>query len=252
MSNRLHGLDIARYLAFFGMVIVNFKIVVGAEHDLGVLASMAGILEGRAAATFVVLAGIGLGLAAAKRLQKTISVTIKRAVFLMILGLVNTTVFDADILHYYAIYFLLGVVLLPLGAAVLIPILVGVILAFVGMILTLNYDAGWDWETYSYSGFWTGSGFVRNLFFNGWHPVFPWLGFLIFGIILSRQTLAERATQKLLILWGGAVVIAAQGISMMLTPILTSADPELGFIATTSPIPPMPLYMISEWGQQAW
>ena len=30
-SDRLHGLDLARFLAFVGMVIVNFQIVMGAE-----------------------------------------------------------------------------------------------------------------------------------------------------------------------------------------------------------------------------
>ena len=64
--SRLDGLDVARYLAFVGMVIVNFKIAMGASDDGGILGILTGALEGRAAATFVVLAGIGLGLAARK------------------------------------------------------------------------------------------------------------------------------------------------------------------------------------------
>lgn len=63
-SNRLEGLDLARYVAFVGMVIVNFKIAMGAEGGEGLLNLLTTALEGRAAATFVVLAGIGLGLAA--------------------------------------------------------------------------------------------------------------------------------------------------------------------------------------------
>ena len=34
-KNRLHGLDLARYIAFFGMVIVNFKVVMGAGAAQG-------------------------------------------------------------------------------------------------------------------------------------------------------------------------------------------------------------------------
>lgn len=63
-GSRLEGLDLARYLAFVGMVIVNFKIAMGAENEQGVVGFLTSALEGRAAATFVVLAGIGLGLAA--------------------------------------------------------------------------------------------------------------------------------------------------------------------------------------------
>ena len=61
-NDRLEGLDLARFLAFVGMVIVNFKIAMGAETGDGVLNLLTIALEGRAAATFVVLAGIGLGL----------------------------------------------------------------------------------------------------------------------------------------------------------------------------------------------
>ena len=63
---RLDGLDLARYVAFVGMVIVNFKIAMGAESDGGYLSLITSALEGRAAATFVVLAGIGLGLSGLK------------------------------------------------------------------------------------------------------------------------------------------------------------------------------------------
>ena len=99
---RLDGIDLARYFAFVGMVIVNFKVVMGAELNNGLLSLLTQALEGKAAATFVVLAGIGLGLAGAKSVNHTILVTLKRAVFLLVLGLANTLIFDADILHYYA------------------------------------------------------------------------------------------------------------------------------------------------------
>ena len=43
--------------------------------------------------------------------------------FLLVLGLLNMLIFDADILHYYAFYFFFGVLLLPLGNRALIAIL---------------------------------------------------------------------------------------------------------------------------------
>jgi len=245
---RLEGLDLARYVAFVGMVIVNFKIAMGAEGQTGLLNNLTTALEGRAAATFVVLAGIGLGLAGRKGLDQTISVTVKRAIFLLLLGLLNMTIFDADILHYYAFYFLFGVLLLPLGNGALFTVLIGLNIVFTLMILGLDYDAGWNWDDYTYSGFWTPVGFVRNLFFNGWHPVIPWLGFLVFGIILSRISLAQRATQATLVL-GGIVAFAGAGlISGALGAQLGQIDPELAELVTTEPVPPMPLYMLAGLG----
>ncbi|GAF19069.1 membrane protein [Bacillus sp. JCM 19046] len=60
-NNRMEGLDLARALAMFGMILVNFMIVTGAKgngHPL--LVGFTNLFEGRAAATFVTLAGIGI------------------------------------------------------------------------------------------------------------------------------------------------------------------------------------------------
>lgn len=63
MQKRIIGYDVARALAVFGMVIVNFKIVMGAEQNgPDWLVSLVGMFDGRAAATFVVLAGVGVSL----------------------------------------------------------------------------------------------------------------------------------------------------------------------------------------------
>ncbi|MGI9235957.1 MAG: DUF418 domain-containing protein [Woeseiaceae bacterium] len=250
--SRLQGLDLARFLAFVGMVVVNFKIVMGAEDDGGVLGVLAGSLEGKAAATFVVLAGVGLGLAASRSSHsQTVLVTMKRAAFLLALGLVNSLIFDADIIHYYAFYFLFGVLALPFRTRTLVAAIVSLNLAFLVLLVVLDYDVGWNWGDYSYVGFWTPSGFIRNLFFNGWHPVIPWLAFLLFGILLSRAGLANTTTQNRLILYGAITLVFAEAVSELLSRSLTVIDPELAIIATTAPIPPMPLYVVAGSGAAA-
>ncbi|SMX27632.1 hypothetical protein TRP8649_01739 [Pelagimonas phthalicica] len=241
---RLEGLDLARFLALFGMVIVNFKIAMGVEQATGILGQLSGALEGRAAASFVVLAGIGLGLAYRGAFQNTLVTALKRALFLLVLGLANMLIFEADILHYYAFYFAFGALLLPFGTGVLIAIVVALNLAFVAMLMVFNYDAGWDWVTLTYSGFWTPQGFIRNLFFNGWHPVVPWLGFLVVGIILSRLTLAERSTQWRLFLGGIVGLIATELVSGFMISLVPN-DPELAVLLGTAPVPPMPLYTVA-------
>lgn len=246
--SRLIGLDLARFLAFVGMVIVNFKIVMGAAPDGSWASGLSGALEGRAAAAFVVLAGIGLGMAGQQSQGRTLLVTLRRGLFLLAIGLLNMLIFEADILHYYAFYFFFGVLLLPLSSRALMLCILALNLGFVGLILTLDYDTGWNWVDLSYAGFWTPSGFIRNLFFNGWHPVLPWFGFLLFGVVLSRLPMADRRLQGLLLGVGAAALAAAEGISAALQGAL---GPELAQLATTDPIPPMPLYTLAGMGAAA-
>ena len=120
LNERLIGLDVARYFAFVGMVLVNFDIVMamsyGVQSNGGFFDEVIGQLRGRASATFVVLAGIGLGLSSFKRKSRTRNIIVKRAIFLLIIGLLNMSIFAGDILHYYAFYFLFGVFFLQPGA----------------------------------------------------------------------------------------------------------------------------------------
>tara|TARA_B100001778_G_C18518907_1_gene597837 strand:+ start:92 stop:1174 length:1083 start_codon:yes stop_codon:yes gene_type:complete len=247
-AKRVEGLDLARYLAFIGMVIVNFKVVMGVEPGGSVLNIMTGALEGRAAATFVVLAGIGLGLSQKSSSIQTILTTIKRALFLLVIGLLNMLVFDADIIHYYAFFFLFGMFFLPASTRFLIASIVALNVLFVVLVCTLNYDQGWNWHDYSYDDFWTPNGFIRNLFFNGWHPVIPWLGFFLFGIVLSRIELSKRSVQLFLATGGGVLMLFSEGVSAFLQPVFLAIDPEAVFLISTDPVPPTPFYSLVGMG----
>ncbi len=264
-SPRVEGLDFARFLAFVGMVLVNFTVAMGAEGLGSVWATtFVGALEGRAAAIFVVLAGIGLGLASKPSPKKSLGIgtlsyqenqtnhgdrlfilTTKRALFLLVLGLLNSLIFDADILHYYALYFFFGVLFLRMSSTGLIASIIMLMLCFIIMLLTLDYDLNWDWKSYSYQNFWTFEGFVLNLFFNGWHPVLPWLSFFLFGIFLSRLSLERVSVQLKLFVIGFIVLISVEGLSLFILSLLAGAEQDLRDIATTEPIPPMPFYMIA-------
>src|SRR5437763_250264 len=60
---RIQGYDVARALAILGMVVVHFGLVVaGPATKSGWLAALLRFLDGRAAALFVALAGVGLTL----------------------------------------------------------------------------------------------------------------------------------------------------------------------------------------------
>ncbi len=243
---RLYGLDFARFLAFAGMVFVNFHVVTGGGGGSALAEGFLGALEGKAAATFVVLAGVGLGFGAARAKVWTFRATIlKRALFLMVIGLINALIFPADILHYYAVYFVFGVFLIALPTKVLVAVGLFLPFLFVGLTDVFDYDIGWNWVTFDYSGFWSVEGFVRNLMYNGWHPVVPWLSFLVLGMLIARMDLYAVGNHNRLIIGGAVALGLAYALSAFFTPFLVGEEVML---ASVSPMPPFPLYMMAGAG----
>ncbi len=245
-ARRLIGLDLARFVALVGMVIVNFDVVMvtrGIDQEASGIASW---LAGRAAATFVVLAGIGIGLGAtSKPWRQTYATNLKRVLFLLVLGLGNSLIFSADIIHYYAIYFLFAIVFLRAPSWMLWGTIASLIIGFVLLVLTLEYDTGWNWQAFEYDGFWTPSGFVRNLFFNGWHPVVPWFSFVLYGIWLSRLDLQNRSIQRKLLAGGCISFVSVTLLSGWLMQSMSRIDEGAAILFATDPVPPMPLYLIA-------
>ncbi|MFT7617649.1 MAG: hypothetical protein ACI97A_001288, partial [Planctomycetota bacterium] len=201
MKQRVIGFDLARCFAIFGMVVVNFKTAMSPDtngHDW--LLSLTGLLDGRAAATFVILAGIGLSLMSqsarqagdGQALSLVRNTLLKRSLFLFVVGLSFSPIWIADILHYYGVYIAIAAFCLALTTRQLWGLTAGLVCGFFLLVLLLDYEQNWDWSTLSYEGFWTFRGFALNLFFNGFHPVIPWLGFMLVGLIIGRIDLTSK------------------------------------------------------------
>lgn len=261
-QQRILGLDLARALAVFGMVLVNYKIVMNSTQGGPLWLSHAmGLLEGRAAATFVVLAGIGISLFSREgRLQgkqnllaRDRCTLLKRALFLFIVGLLYTPIWPADILHFYGIYIAVAAFLLasPIRRLWLYAGLSAAL--FIVLFFFLNYETGWDWNTLSYQGFWTPAGMVRHLFFNGFHPVIPWLSFLLIGMVLGRLELRRAAVQRRVFLWGISIATAAEIVSRLIIGKFSEGtslynQEILAAVFGTAPMPPMLLYLFAGGG----
>lgn len=234
---RLDALDAARFLAFCGMVLVNFRIAAEVAPGSDWASTLIDALEGRAAALFVVLAGIGIGLS---RIEA--GLLLRRAEFLFVIGLINMTVFDADILHFYALYFVVGSAFLTVAPRGLWLGALGIVALAVIANLVFDYDRGWDWQALTYTDLWTLPGFLRNALFNGWHPVLPWAAFLLIGMAIGRCELHTICIQHRLIMWGfGAAVLA-------LFPQMLVSDPDLVAYLGTESIPPGPFYILAGTG----
>lgn len=241
---RLAGLDLARYFALAGMVFVNFKQAMQpASQAPGWLLAFFHFLEGKASATFVVLAGLGLVLATRSLDPATARIwTLRRALFLLAAGTMNLLIFPADIIHYYAVYFVLALAWLRAGARALLAAMAGVAAVSAWALLQMDYSQGWDWASLSYQGLWEPAGFARNLLFNGFHPVLPWFALFLYGMLLARLPLSEAPVQWGLLAAGSAMVGMARAVSGF------AAGSEWAPWLATGPMPPGPAYLLMGLG----
>lgn len=118
--------------------------------------------------------------------------------------------------------------------------------------LTFNAFEGWGGPTpfINYVDFWTVNGFLRNLFFNGYHPFFPWFSFFLIGMIIGRLDLHNKKIRDRLLLLGITFTILIELLSKGLTHYFI---PHIGkaaatFLFNTGPILPNILYILSATG----
>ncbi len=203
-GHRIVGIDMARSLAIFFMVIENYKNAMEAHGGPGWLASFFTLIRGHAAPAFVTLMGVGLALLAHKALEtgdpvlrrESTSRIIKRGVFLVVLGVLNYQIWPGDILHFYGFYMALCALFLfraswtPLAAAAVVVMLTYALGPFVDLM------AGWENGFRWYNGYLTPRGFMRNTFMNGYHPVFPWTAYALAGMWLARRPIFDNAGRR--------------------------------------------------------
>ncbi|WP_068618559.1 DUF418 domain-containing protein [Paenibacillus tuaregi] len=255
-AERITGLDLARALSIFGMIIVNFKISMTADQGgPNWLIGLAGLFEGRASAVFVVLAGFGFTLMTRRARagdQEELSgirrVIWKRSVYLALLGsLLLWFGWTADILHYYAVFLFMASFLIR-AQNWLLAMLTGVLVVG-GQLLQfmMDYTRGWDGVFHAYTEFWTLPGFLRNLGFNGFHPVVPWFAFFLMGMLLGRSRLSNMKIRRTWMLGSLAALCAAETLSIFAMKI---GEGYIGreavvYLFQTKPMPPNFCYMIS-------
>jgi uncharacterized protein len=257
-SMRIQGIDLARSFAIIGMIIVNFKIVFGADYGSFPLLMFTDFLSGKAAALFVTLAGLGVSLFTNSSrtsndfdtLNKSRKDLIVRAVILFVIGLSYMPIWPADILHYYGIFILVGAFLISSSNKTIIAIASIVPVIFLILISLIDYETNWNMQTYEYFNFWTPIGFITNLFYNGFHPVIPWLSIFLMGMLLGRFDLNSQQTRRKILRISSIVFIATTLLSLSLVYIFVKLDPstpqdDIIAMFGTRPMPPMPLYLLS-------
>jgi uncharacterized membrane protein len=258
-DRRLVGVDATRGLALLGMMAVHVLPAVGTDGGASVAHAIAG---GRSAATFAVLAGVGLALLTGgtnpHRGRPWAAASAGLVVRALCIGAVGLLLGSVDsgvavILAYYAVLFVLAIPLLPLRAAplfalgltvaCLVPVLSHLLrddarLPFAGR--NPNFDTLRD----------SPGDLVPALLLTGYYPVLAWTAYLCVGLAAGRLQLRERRTAAWLCGGGVALAVAASTASWLLLDPLgghdkiaaTLADPasldtslELGRYGNTPP-----------------
>lgn len=190
---RTAGYDLARAAALLGMCMVDVRgsLEVGGR-GLEPLVWLADCLEGKAAALFVVLAGIGISL----RTTRTEDIQahaperralLERAGILAGVGALLVHIWPSDILHFHAVYLLLALPLLQASSRTL-WLLSG---ASMWIAMVLQHDLDWNQPSPA-----SPVGMLRHLSFSGLYPVFPWIAFVLVGMVVGRLELADRRIRR--------------------------------------------------------
>jgi uncharacterized membrane protein YeiB len=261
-TRRILGYDIARAMAMLGMIVVHFGLVMAVDQGRPAWAAwIMHLLDGRAAATFVVLAGVGLTLRSRRaaaaddpRAMASVRATlIRRGFFLLALGFVNLVVWPGDILRVYGVSLILAAGLVTASDRRLLAVALMFILGFIALFLALDYDTNWEWSPLTYHHLWTLEGTVRNLFYDGFRSVFPWTGLLIFGMWLGRRDLRDRAVNTRVVLAAVAVAMLAELVSWGCVWYFRAHphgmdDETIKALFGTDSMPPLPLFLLSAGG----
>jgi uncharacterized protein len=246
-SARLHGPDVVRAVALIGVVVMNYHgyLILRRSSDATPAAAdwldelfdpWDGPLSTRFAATFVLVAGVGVTLLTRRAHGNPALVTemrwrlVRRGVLLYAVGLVLDEIWPGTIIVYYGVMFVLAAGIFTWRSRWIV--VTGTLAAIASTALrTWRFDRARD----GHSTDWLtspGQGSVRryvfDVFVDGTHPLLPWFAFLCAGIVLGRMLgvtwwRAAAAGGGLALLAGSSLVsaIAAAGLQE----VATSTDP---------------------------
>lgn len=222
---RLVGVDLARALAVFGMYVVHIGPPLSATDGVG--SWIRYLADGHSSVLFATLAGFSLMLLAGRRQPKTglagrqakARIAI-RAVILLALGTAMAMEYGGVIiLGFYGVYFLLALPLVRLSARTLAIIAAALALVTPQLAFALNSllsdSARQSINAYDPLHRLSDVG-VLDLLLTGFYPALTWMSFVIAGMALARFDLSSGTVQRRLAACGGALTVAAYGMSLLL------------------------------------
>ncbi|MFN8023566.1 MAG: DUF418 domain-containing protein [Acidimicrobiales bacterium] len=212
------GLDVARALAVLGMFLAHFGAAAADGHE-GWASSVTRFVDGRAMPLFVLVSGAGVTflLRATTRPVRRLA---GRATVLLVLGLaLEHTTGIAVILQFYALYFLLALVVRRWSDHALLAAAVAVtsVGAATRLLLIEHLPHGFQ-HVGSHSAqigalrtLLRPDALLADLWFGGIYPVFPTFAFFLVGMWLGRQRLSSGRLQAGLVVGGLLLAVVGYG-----------------------------------------
>lgn len=221
---RIPSLDVTRAIALVGVVIMNYHAYLNNDKAFypphpsfaeRIFNPLTGILTTRFAATFVLVAGIGIALLVQSAVQSGNSELkhiaqlklARRGLFLYAVGAAVQWIWPGTILFYYGAFFLISAVICTWSNRSLIAV------SAISIALSTGLSA---WRGYQFfQGNFTQwlsptPNSPRNLlirtFVDYTHPVFPWITFICAGIILGRNIKRLAQLRTRIMLWSGVTL----------------------------------------------
>ncbi|MDQ1122667.1 heparan-alpha-glucosaminide N-acetyltransferase domain-containing protein [Microbacterium trichothecenolyticum] len=225
---RLAGVDLARGLAVLGMLAAHLL----DTEDFVVRdpSSWLDVVNGRSSILFAVLAGVSISLVTGgtrpvvgPRRARAAARLALRGALLWAIGmlLVLTGVPVYVILPAYALLFALSLPFLGMRSR--------------GLFLTAGALAvvmPWVQPVLDAAPIWSGRSGEDIAAMLGWHYPFPvWIAFLLVGMGLGRLELRLLPEQAMIMLGGGALMLAGYGLAIVTAPAV-AADPYLSAVLT--------------------
>jgi uncharacterized membrane protein YeiB len=207
VRERVIDLDVTRAVALIGVAAMNYHgyLILLGDGRSGDSAMNRffdpwnGPLSTRFAATFVLIAGMGItlltnrGRLSGDRARQSADrwTLIRRGVLLYAFGFAFDWVWNGTILFFYGAFFVVGALLFTLRTRWLVLIGASAAIAAAAIqwwAFDADHDTGWllgGW--YGPTPYRSPRRLLFDTFINGTHPLLPWLAFLCAGMVLGRH-----------------------------------------------------------------
>ncbi|TRZ71879.1 MAG: DUF418 domain-containing protein [Actinobacteria bacterium] len=255
-TSRIESLDVTRAIALFGVVAMNYHAYLNGAQSMypthpsvweRMFNPLTGPLTTRFAATFVLIAGIGVSLFTQRArasnnradIQHARIVLLRRGALLYFLGYFLQWIWPGTILFYYGAYFIIAAAVFAWSSRQLIGLCVISMIGAAGLswwrasqLLDGNLT---NWLSPSPNS-------PRNLlirtFTDYTHPVFPWIAFFVAGIVIGRHIHRLPEIRLRLMFAATLLMLATHVANYLLTPSLRlgNRDFVLAKLLSTQPL----------------